>query len=72
MTDVELVDALALFLQHQPDCLKEPCTCGMTSLYAAVIHRLLPSQNPAPDVAELRAQVADLWEQHVPLAPVLQ
>ena len=63
MTDVELIDAVNLYLKHQPSCHIDPCDCGMMTLYATLIHRLIPSQHPTPDVAELREQVAVLWEQ---------
>jgi hypothetical protein len=68
MTDVELIDALALYLHHQPDCPQDPCTCGMMMLFAALIHRLIPSPHPAPDTTGLAEIVDDLWEQYAPLA----
>jgi hypothetical protein len=69
MTDIDLIDALALYLQHQPDCPKDPCTCGMMTLFAVLMHRLIPSRHPAPDTTGLQECVDALWEQHVPLAP---
>ena len=65
MTDVELIDALNLYLHHQPNCPQDPCECRMLALYAALIHRLVPSQHPAPDVTGLREHVARLWEEHL-------
>ena len=66
MTDIELIDALALYLQHQPDCPKDPCTCGMMMLFAALMHRLIPTQHPAPDTTRLAERVNALWERHLP------
>ena len=68
MTNVELVDALALYLKHQPNCTKDPCTCGKNRLFELVIHRLVPSHHPEPDVAELVEIIDTLWAERVPLA----
>jgi hypothetical protein len=68
MTNVELVDALALYLKHQPDCPKAPCTCGMDRLFELLIHRLMPSPHPEPDATELCGIVDRLWAERVPMA----
>jgi hypothetical protein len=41
----------------------------MMTLFAVLMHRLLPSRHPAPDTTGLQECVDALWEQHVPLAP---
>ncbi len=65
MTDVELIDALALYFHHQPDCPQDPCTCGMATLLEVLIHRLIPSPHQAPDTTDLREQVVRLWERQL-------
>ena len=65
MTDVELIDALNVYLQHQPACSIDPCTCGLNTLLEALVQRLIAPQHPAPDLTTVREQVDRAYAQRV-------
>ncbi len=66
MTDVELIDTLNTYLQHQPDCSAHPRTCGLNVLLGAVIQRLIAPHHAVPDLTIVRAQGERNYARQVP------